>query len=251
MIWKSSKTKYKTQKKTPKKNKKSLHFRHEFQVKFFYNLASNSSFNPFSSLEFLLTKDLLIKYILFYNYVHKRTGPISTWGAEACCLKIFYVARIFQNEPTAKPCLQQNCAYIFYAILKWHRNGYKQNNINWQYIKSKSAELFFSQIPGYEKIKISARKIEMLLEKIDDVRIWAGFRSPPAPPVRTPMITCSKTIVLPEIDNFLVGYCTVFHNSDVHGSLQLPELWLHPVIRPGIRSNRSSLFIGFTAPVRD
>ena len=29
----------------------------------------------------------------------------------------------------------------------------------------------FSQIPGYEKIKISARKMEMSSEKIDDARI--------------------------------------------------------------------------------
>ena len=50
-----------------------------------------------------------------------------------------------QNEPTTKPCLQQNCAYyIFYAIVKWHRNGYKQSNINGQYVQSKIAELFLS-----------------------------------------------------------------------------------------------------------
>ena len=30
---------------------------------------------------------------------------------------------------------------------------------------------FFSQIPGYEKIKISGRKVEMSPEKIDDARI--------------------------------------------------------------------------------
>ena len=30
---------------------------------------------------------------------------------------------------------------------------------------------FSSQIPGYEKIKISARKMEMSPEKIDDARI--------------------------------------------------------------------------------
>ena len=56
-----------------------------------------------------------------------------------------------QNERTTKPFLQQNCAYIFYAILDWHRNGYKQNNINWQYVKSKSAELFFSDPRLWEK----------------------------------------------------------------------------------------------------
>ena len=44
-------------KKTPKKNNENVHFRHEFQVKFCYNLANNSSCHPFSSLEFLLTKD--------------------------------------------------------------------------------------------------------------------------------------------------------------------------------------------------
>ena len=43
-----------------RKKKKNLHFRHEFQVKFCYNLVNNSSFNPFSSLEFPLTKDLLV-----------------------------------------------------------------------------------------------------------------------------------------------------------------------------------------------
>ena len=55
------------------------------------------------------------------------------------------------------------------------------------------------------------------------------------------IITCSKTVVLPENDNFLVDCCAV-HTSDVYGSLQLPELWLHPIIRPGIRSFRSMLF---------
>ena len=43
-----------------KKNKKNLHIRHEFQVKFCFSMANNSSFNPFSSLEFFLTKDLLV-----------------------------------------------------------------------------------------------------------------------------------------------------------------------------------------------
>ena len=55
------------------------------------------------------------------------------------------------------------------------------------------------------------------------------------------IITCSKTVVHPENDNFLVGYCAV-HTSDVYGSLQWPELWLRPIIRPGIRSYRSMLF---------
>ena len=45
---------------------------------------------------------------------------------------------------------------------------------------------FSSQIPGYEKIKISARKMEMSPEKIDDVRILRGLQ-PPSPPARTPM----------------------------------------------------------------
>ena len=31
---------------------------------------------------------------------------------------------------------------------------------------------FSSQVPGYEKIKISAQKMEMSPEKIDDARIW-------------------------------------------------------------------------------
>ena len=42
-----------------------------------------------------------------------------------------------------------------------------------------------------------------------------------------------------------VLYC-IFHVSDIHGSLQWPELWLRPIIRPDIRSYRSSLFIEFT-----
>ena len=37
---------------------------------------------------------------------------------------------------------------------------------------------FSSQIPGYQKIKISARKIEMLPEKIDDARIRGGLEPP-------------------------------------------------------------------------
>ena len=40
---------------------------------------------------------------------------------------------------------------------------------------------FSSQIPGYEKIKVSARKIETSPEKIDDARIWGGLQ-PPSPP---------------------------------------------------------------------
>ena len=56
--------------------------------------------------------------------------------------------------------------------------------------------------------------------------------------------------MFPEIVNFLVGYCTVFHTSYVHGSLQWPELWLHLIIRPGIRSCSSSLFMEFTDFVR-
>ena len=74
----------------------------------------------------------------WFNYIQLYIWLISTGGTEACCPN-------FQNEPTTKPCLQQNCAYyIFYAILKWHRNGYKRSNINWQYVKSESAELFLS-----------------------------------------------------------------------------------------------------------
>ena len=40
---------------------------------------------------------------------------------------------------------------------------------------------FFSQIPGYEKIKISSRKMEMSPEKNDDARISEGLQtsSPP------------------------------------------------------------------------
>ena len=41
---------------------------------------------------------------------------------------------------------------------------------------------FSSQIPGYEKIKISARKMEMSPEEIDDARIWEGLERPPSPP---------------------------------------------------------------------
>ena len=40
---------------------------------------------------------------------------------------------------------------------------------------------FSSQIPGYEKIKISALKMEMLPEKIDDTRIWGGWSPSQAP----------------------------------------------------------------------
>ena len=43
-----------------KKNKKNPHIFHEFQVKFCFNFANNSFLNPFTSLEFLLTKDLLV-----------------------------------------------------------------------------------------------------------------------------------------------------------------------------------------------
>ena len=35
---------------------------------------------------------------------------------------------------------------------------------------------FSSHIPGYEKIKISARKMEISREKIDDARIWWGLQ---------------------------------------------------------------------------
>ena len=81
-----------------------------------------------------------------YNTVHKRTEPISTGEAEAFCPKIFCVARIFKMiQPLSHAFNKTACAcYIFYAILKWHRNGYKQNNTNWPYVKSKSAELFRS-----------------------------------------------------------------------------------------------------------
>ena len=40
---------------------------------------------------------------------------------------------------------------------------------------------FSSQIPGHEKIKIFARKVEMLPENIGGARIWGGGCSPPAP----------------------------------------------------------------------
>ena len=45
---------------------------------------------------------------------------------------------------------------------------------------------FSSHIPGYEKIKISARRKEMLPEKIDDARIWGGC-SPLPHSARTPI----------------------------------------------------------------
>ena len=37
---------------------------------------------------------------------------------------------------------------------------------------------FSSQIPSYEKMKISARKMEMSPEKIDEARIWGGAAAP-------------------------------------------------------------------------
>ena len=56
----SMKAKNKQKKQRKKKSKKNLHFRHELQAKFCYNLANDSSFNPFSLLESPLTKDLLV-----------------------------------------------------------------------------------------------------------------------------------------------------------------------------------------------
>ena len=87
----------------------------------------------------------------------------------------------FQNERTTKSCLQQNCAYyMFYTILKRHWNGYKQNNINWQYVKSRSSERFLLD-PRLWEDKDSARKMEMLPEKIDYARIWGGLQPPQSP----------------------------------------------------------------------
>ena len=47
---------------------------------------------------------------------------------------------------------------------------------------------FSSRIPGYEKTKISTRKMEMLPEKIDDALIREGLQPLPAPSACTPML---------------------------------------------------------------
>ena len=40
---------------------------------------------------------------------------------------------------------------------------------------------FSSQIQGYEKIKIFARKMEMSPGKIDNTRLWGGMQPPSSP----------------------------------------------------------------------
>ena len=100
---------------------------------------------------------------------NKRTGPISTrvgWegGDGGLLLENFLRRPNFQNKPTTKPCLQQNCVYyIFYAILKWRRNGYKQTSINCQYAMILPMAI------------AAARKMKMSPEKIDDTRLKPVF----------------------------------------------------------------------------
>ena len=94
----------------------------------------------------------------------------------------FWLSPNFQNEPTTQPCRQQNCPYyIFYAILKWHRNGHKQNNINWQYVKAKSAKLFLSD-PRLWKDKDFCQKNGNVARRNWRCPNLRGTGAPPSPP---------------------------------------------------------------------
>ena len=108
--------------------------------------------------------------------------------AEDCCPKIFCIARIFKmNQPLSH--VFNKIPLIVYFTQYQNDIEMGTNKISTDNTLSLKVLSFSSQIPGYEKIKISAREMEMSPEKIDDVRIWGRLQSPPA---RTPMCTCVK-----------------------------------------------------------
>ena len=73
------------------------------------------------------------------------------------------------NQPPSHAFKKTALYIIFYAILKWHRNGYKQNNINWQHAITLSVTI------------AAASKMEMSSKKIDDAGVGGGLL-PPIPP---------------------------------------------------------------------